>query len=65
MLDRCVLDRAVGSSMKCELYLIDQGRQNFFWQGQSTVLFLALWVYHFSPIAQCWHCSVEAAIDDM
>ena len=54
MLDRCVLERAVGSSMKCELYLIDQGRQNFFLAKDQAVLFFGF-VGHiaFSSVAQC------------
>ena len=40
MLDTCVLDRAIGSSKKFELYFIDQGHQNFFFLAKDqTVLF--------------------------
>ena len=62
MLGTCVLDRAVGSSKKFELYFIDQGRQNFFFflAKDQTVLFFGF-VGHIAFS----YCSVEAAIGDM
>lgn len=66
MLDRCVLDRAVGSSKKFELYLIDQGCQNsYFGKGPDRTIFLPRGSYCFFLNYSVLHCSVEAAIDDM
>ena len=55
MLDTCVLDRAVGSSKKFELYFIDQGHQNFFFLAKDqTVLFFGfVGPIAFSSTAQC------------
>ena len=61
-----MLDRAIGSSKKFELYLIDQGGQNsYFGKGPDKTIFWLCGSYCFFLNYSVLHCSVEAAIDDM
>ena len=64
--ERCVLDRTLGSSKKFKLYLTDQGHQTFFFgKGPDSSIFWLCGSYSFCLNYSMLHCNVEAAMDDM